>query len=83
MRINPFANSNPMTWQDAAKVSAILTATAYFITFLVPYSFETVKAEFFQFLFDSFKCAGGLFLSNFVALAGLAEMTKKANKKKA
>ena len=76
MKINPFANSNPMTWKDAAKVSCILSAAVYFTAFLLPYDIDSILCEYYGFVFESIKFYGSVFFTNFVALAGLAQYTK-------
>ena len=75
MNINPFKNSNPMTWQDAAKVSVVLTAGALFTQFFLPIGFVDITDEPFVVCFNLVKFAGSTFFTNFIALAGLAGLT--------
>ena len=76
MKINPFANSNPMTWKDAARVSIVLSTAVYFTAFLLPYDIASIMAEYHSFCFESIKFYGSVFFTNFIALAGLAQYTK-------
>ena len=76
MKINPFANSNPMSWKDAARVSLILTTAVYFTAFLLPFDIDSIMCEYYAFIFESIKFYGSVFFTNFIALAGLAQYTK-------
>jgi hypothetical protein len=81
LNINPFKNSNPMSWEDAAKLSAILSLAAFFTTFLLPYSFSGIIKDLGQFCFEAVRFIGSVFFTNFITLAGLASYTKKETEK--
>lgn len=81
--LNPFNSSNPMTWEDAAKVSFILAVASYFTAFLLPYNWTTISAGYAEFIFLSVRFLGSVFFTNFIALAGLSKFTEsKATEKK-
>lgn len=69
----------PMPWRDAAIVSLVLTLAQYFIVFLPLKGYNDVLNLPIFFL-DSVKCLGASFFSNFMALAGLREYSKRAQK---
>lgn len=77
MKINPFNNSNPMSWQDATKVSAVLAVAAFFTVFLLPYTYSAIKLALGDFIFNAICFFGSSFFTNFVVLAGLTQLTKK------
>lgn len=70
----------PMPWTDAAIVSLVLTLAQFFIVFLPLKGYNDIM-NFPIFIIDSIKCLGSSFFSNFVALAGLREYSKRAQKK--
>jgi hypothetical protein len=79
MKINPFKNSNPMSWQDASKVSAVLSAAMVFTTFLPSYDFGTIVGESAKFGFELACFFGRCFFTDFISLAGLAQIVKQSN----
>jgi hypothetical protein len=82
LNINPFRNSNPMSWMDAAKLSAILSLAAFFTTFLLPYSYTGITGDMGEFFFGAVRFLGSVFFTNFLSLAGLANLMKKEETKK-
>lgn len=71
-----------MNWKDAAKVSIILAIATFFTVFLLPYNFSTIEKNTVEFTFEAIRFLGGAFFTNFIALAGLAQLTKKQDAKK-
>ena len=64
-----------MPFKDAALVSFILTLVQYFTVFLALKGYSDISGAPMVFLFDSIKCLGAAFFSNFVVLAGLSKYT--------
>jgi len=66
-----------MTWQEAGKLSVVLTFASFFTTFLIPYDISSIQCAPFQFCFEAVRFFGGVFFTNFVAIAGLAKYNQK------
>ena len=81
MNINPFKNSNPMSWEEAAKLSAILGAAQFFTIFLLPYSLTGIREAVGDFCFSAVRFYGVTFFTNFISLTGLTVYTKKEEQK--
>jgi len=67
----------PMSWEDAAKISLVIMLAQIFMVFLPKYDWSKVSVEFASFLFDLFTFAGGSFFAAFIALTGLARYFSK------
>ena len=77
-QLNPFTASNPMSWEDAAKISLVLTAAFYFIYFLPKYAlWSQVTTDLGQFLWETLQFLGAGFFANFIGLTGLVKLTTK------
>ena len=61
-----------MSWEDAAKVSLVITITQIFIAFLTIYEWDSISVDPSSFLFNLFKFVGITFFGTFTALTGLA-----------
>ena len=61
-----------MSWEDAAKVSIVITITQIFVVFLTIYEWNTISMDPSAFLFNLFKFIGIAFFGTFAALTGLA-----------
>ena len=81
-KLNPYEGSNPMTWDDAAKIAAVLALANFFIYFLIGYSWPAIQGNYGTFLFDAFKFLGAAFFANFLALTGLTAYQKRIEEKK-
>lgn len=77
MRLNPFNKSNPMSWKDAAKVSAVLTATTFFTTYVGLPDVPAIQADPVTWTIGAGFFIAKVFLTNFVALTGLAAYMAK------
>ena len=77
MRLNPFNKSNPMSWQDAAKVSAIIMLTNFFTVYLVDHGIAALQENPLAWAFNAFVFLGRVFLTTFVSLTGLAYIVSK------
>ena len=82
MKINPFKNSNPMTFEEAAKLAAILAAAQFFTIFLAPYSLTGIREAMGDFCFNCVKFYGITFFTNFISLTGLTAYISKGEEKK-
>ena len=67
----------PMSWEDAAKVSAILMLAQIFIVFLPGHDFSEVANNLNQCIFELVIFSGQTFFANFIALTGLSIVTRK------
>lgn len=67
-----------MTWEEATKLSLILTVAAFFSTFLLPYSWIGLKENIGQFLFEAVRFLGTVFFTNFASLAGITVLQQKS-----
>ena len=61
-----------MSWEDAAKVSLIITVAQIFVVFLTVYDWVNISADPNSFLFNLFKFIGVSFFTTFIALTGLS-----------
>ena len=80
MKLNPFESSNPMSWQDAAKVSLVLAAAVYCTAFLLHYDLVAILGDVPCFVFESMKFLFSTFFTNFIALAGLSQYEQRKTK---
>lgn len=78
LKINPFDAGNPMTWRDAATVSAISAMAIWILTFLVNASIGEIRADAAEFFFEAVKAYLIAWAGNFITLAGLEQLVKKA-----
>lgn len=78
MNINPFNRANPLSWKDAAIISAISATATYVLTFLVNASYGQVIADPGSFAFDSLKLWLAGYFGNFITLAGLETLIKRS-----
>ena len=69
----------PMPWEHAAIVAGILTIAGYFIYFLTGYQYEQIVQNLGLFCFESIVYLGKQFFANFLGLAGLRTLMKRAN----
>ena len=61
-----------MSWEDAAKVSLVITITQIFVVFLTVYEWSSISSDPSSFMFNLFKFIGITFFGTFAALTGLA-----------
>jgi len=66
-----------MSWEDAAKVSAVLMVAQIFIVFLPGRIYSDLMNNLTQHIFELFVFAGQTFFSNFIVLTGLSIVTKR------
>jgi len=66
-----------MSWEDAAKVSLVITVTQIFVAFLTVYDWTAISVDPSAFLFNLFKFVGVTFFGTFAALTGLARSFSK------
>ena len=67
----------PMSWEDAAKVSAILMLAQIFIVFLPGHNYADIMNNLHQYVFELLIFAGQTFFANFIALTGLSMVTSR------
>lgn len=82
-KLNPFVNSNPMSWEDAAKISLILTAAKFFIVFMPIWGYQECVTNLGHFVFEAIIFFGGAFFTDFVVLAGLTKYISDKSKEEA
>ena len=78
LNLNPFDAGNPMSWRDAATVSAVGALAIWILTFLVDASVGQIRADPLEFLFEAVKAYLIAWAGNFIALAGLQQLVEKA-----
>ena len=66
-----------MSWEDAAKVSLVITVTQIFVVFLTVYEWSSISSDPSSFMFNLFKFIGITFFGTFAALTGLARYFSK------
>lgn len=64
----------PMSWKDAAKVSAILTIALLFTTFLPGRGAPANPEEWSKFMWEVLLFTGQAFFTQFIALTGLSRL---------
>ena len=67
----------PMSWEDAAKISLVIMLAHIFMTFLTLYDWGRIVNNPEAFLFDLFKFAGTMFFGTFIVLTGLSRYFSK------
>jgi len=78
VKINPFDSGNPMSVKDAAEVALVGALAIWILTFLVDASIGQLRADPEEFLFEAVKAYVIAWAGNFISLAGLSELVKKA-----
>ena len=80
LNINPFDSSNPMSFKDAAVVAAVAALAVWILTFLSEASLGEIRVDPEAFIFDAVKTYLVAWAGNFITLAGLSELVKRAEK---
>ena len=80
LKINPFDAGNPMSWRDAATVSAVGALAIWILTFLVDATAGQIRADPLEFLFEAVKAYAIAWAGNFITLAGLQQLVARAEK---
>ena len=80
LNMNPFNRSNPMSFQDAATVAAVAALAVWILTFVAEASLGEFRADPEAFIFDAVKTYLVAWAGNFITLAGLSELVKRAEK---
>lgn len=75
MQVNPLGK-NPMSWKDAATIALILTLASLFTALLPTMGYHGILEDLGQATFTIFVYSGSQFLTNFIALSGLAKYTE-------
>ena len=65
----------PMSWEDAAKVAAILAVALLFTMFLPGRPAPATPEEWSVFMWEVLLFMGQAFFTNFIALSGLSRIT--------
>jgi len=76
--MNPFEGSNPMSWRDAATIAAMAACATWILSFLVNSSIGQIRADPVEFIFEAVKAYAIAWAGNFITLAGLTALVKKA-----
>ena len=77
LNINPFDAGNPMSWRDAAMVSAVLALAIWILTFLANATAGQIRADPLEFVFEAIKTYLIAWAGNFIGLTGLEALVKK------
>ena len=77
LSINPFSQSNPMTWRDAATVAFITAFATWILTFLAEVTYGTIRADVAEFIFNAIKTYAIAWAGSFITLAGLEQYVKR------
>jgi len=80
LRINPFNAGNPMTFKDAAVVSAVVAFVTWILTFLANASIGQVRADPAAFCFEAIKTYAVTWAGSFISLSGLEQLVKRREK---
>jgi hypothetical protein len=81
LSINPFNRGNPMSLKDAAVVSTLSSISITILNQVANATFQTVSASPVEFAFNCVKTFLVSWAGNFITLAGLEQLIKRAEEK--
>jgi len=77
MRINPLNTDNPMSFKDAAKVSALAALAIWILTFLAGATMGQIRADPLAFFFDALRTYLISWAGNFITFSSLKTLLKE------